>query len=311
MAERPPHVPSILHEVHGLANTVIPDAASTVANSLWIKYRTSQDWPIKAWENALSALQNVATSSTLDDVATGDIILRYSTFLVKVDQHLPDGLDRYILNWLSATGRNEMPFLQAPTWSLLEPIILYLVIHGSLSTTTVLSGLIYPACQLAASSSGSLDSTTLAYLVASCSLFHKLLLGKGSDEQVSTGSTFPRDLFDVQRLRTRRRTVYYEPHFSSLAGTVPLLIYIESAGLLPESLGAQFASLRRELCQDRRFRQGAYRNLDVIREAFETSPFLVDTSYESLRKDAVAGLRMILWDSVEGLFLQPCSLDAC
>ncbi|EFI28176.1 hypothetical protein CC1G_14203 [Coprinopsis cinerea okayama7 len=294
VTQHPDQVPPVLPEVYALARDPNPEAPSTLANSLWIKYRTSQDWAAKVWENTLSALSNVVASNpTGQDLEA--IGLRYASFLMKVDQHLPTGLDGYICRWLETAGRNEMPFLQPQAWALLESLLLFLIIQGALKTTTVLAGLVYPAWQLVASSTINVDSPLIAYLTSARVLFQKLLL----QDTASRDGTFPRDIFDIQKLRTRRRTVYYEPHFSKLVEMIPLLIYIESMEQLPQELRAELSTLRRHLCQDRRFRQGAYRNLDVIREAFETSPYLMDTSVESLRKEAVAGLRMILWDSTE------------
>ncbi|TFK25548.1 hypothetical protein FA15DRAFT_693754 [Coprinopsis marcescibilis] len=294
VSENPGQVPSTLPEVHSLAFDSTPDAPSTLANSLWIKYRTSQDWAAKAWENTIASLQTLGP--TIQDKQEGRVVgLRYANFLWKVDQHLPTGLDEYVLRWLATVGTRDMPLLQPATWSLLESILIFLVIQGSLKTTTILSGLVYPAWQLAASTTVTADSPLFAYLRSAHALFQQLLLQYSANDD----GAYPRDIFDIQRLRTRRRTVYYEPHFSKLVDMIPLLIYLDAIETLPQELREEMSSLRWKLCQDRRFRQGAYRNLDVIRAAFETSPYLMNADFENLRKDAVAGLRMILWDSVD------------
>lgn len=171
---------------------------------------------------------------------------------------------------------------------------MYLAVQGALKTTTILSGLVYPAWQLA-SYLETLGPSQLAYLNAANNLCKRLLL-----EDDAGGSRITQDLFDMQQLRTRRQAVYYEPHFSMLAGTIPLIIYLESLEKLPQDLRSKMSCLRRHLCQDPGFRQGAYRNLDVIRETFESSPYLVGTTYDSLRKEAMSGLRLILWDSLDG-----------
>ena len=113
----------------------------------------------------------------------------------------------------------------------------------------------------------------------------------------------PIEPFEVQSIRTRRQEVYDEPHFPLLVSSIPTLISLEINEGLPKALRLESTSLRCQLCQESGFRQGAYRNLDIIREAFENSPYLTDEdpTSENLSKRTIAGLRMILCDSTDGV----------
>jgi mediator of RNA polymerase II transcription subunit 12 len=157
---------------------------------------------------------------------------------------------------------------------------------------------VYPAWKLGATA----ESITQVqiYLTAANNLFQQLLL----QENPSTDGSPPVDLFDIQWLQTRRRVVYEEPHFSSLVANIPLLIFLENKPDLPEDLRQELTSLRHRLCHSPHFRQGAYRNLDVIREAFENSPHLTDGSSANLGQHTIAGLRSILGENLDGMSCQ-------
>ena len=283
-----------LSELLDLPNNDDPNVPSAYANRLWIKYRTSLDWALKVWDNTVTSLQHIP-EKVYDAETRRNYALRYGAFLWKVDQHLPNGLDGDVLQWLLGPGRVVVASLNADTWEVLGSVLIYLVVHGALKTTTILRGLIYPAWQMGA---GTVNQPLISetHLFAANGLCSRLLLGNESNEMPPTA------LFEVQSIRTRRQEVYDEPHFSLLVSSIPTLISLEINEDLPESLRLESTSLRCQLCQESGFRQGAYRNLDVIREAFESSPYLIDEdpTSENLSKRAIAGLRMILCDSTDG-----------
>jgi mediator of RNA polymerase II transcription subunit 12, fungi type len=284
-----------LSELLDLPNDDDPNAPSAYANRFWIKYRTSLDWASKVWDNTVTSLRYIP-EKVFDAEIRLNHALRYGAFLWKVDQHLPNGLDGDILQWLLGPGRVVVASLNADAWEVLGVVLIYLVVHGALKTTTILRGLIYPAWQMGAGSANQpLISET--HLSAANGLCSRLLLGREESNEMP-----PTELFEAQSIRTRRQEVYDEPHFSLLVSSIPTLISLEINEELPESLRLESTSLRCQLCQESGFRQGAYRNLDVIREAFESSPYLIDEdpTSENLSKRAIAGLRMILCDSTDG-----------
>ncbi|KAF8160920.1 hypothetical protein B0H34DRAFT_795767 [Crassisporium funariophilum] len=296
IVERPDAVPEVLPEILLLAGDPDPNAPSILANGLWIKYRTSLDWAWKVWDNTVASLRQIP-SMTHDMEARRACALRYGSFLWRVDQHLPNGLDGDVLQWFLGPGRSEVAALSADAWDVLNVVLLYLAVTGALKTTTILQGLVYPAWQLGATGVADQILIPEMYLCAANSLcFHLLLQDDGSGDTMP-----PTDLFEIQCIRTSRQAVYNEPHFPLLVASIPTLISLENNQEIPEALRNESTSLRCRLCQGSGFRQGAYRNLDIIREAFENSPFLMDldSSSESLSKRAIAGLRMILCDSTD------------
>lgn len=225
--------------------------------------------------------------------------LRYGCFLWRIDQHLPHGLDGDVLQWFLGPGKSEVVALSADAWDVLSVVLLYLVVNDALKTTTIMEGLVYPAWQLGAAGNSDQVHVLETYLYTANNLCSHLLL----QDDGGNNTMPPIDLSEAQSIRTRCQAVYEKPHFPMLVASIPTLISLENNQDVPEALQNESTSLRCRLCQGSGFRQGAYRNLDLVREAFESSPYLMDSypSSESLSKRAVAGLRMILCDSREGM----------
>lgn len=296
--QRSDPVPEVLPEILLLAGDPNSNAPSILANGLWIKYRTSSDWAWKVWDNTVASLRQIP-SMTQDVDARRACALRYGCFLWRIDQHLPRGLDGDVLQWFLGPGKSEVVALSADAWDVLSVVLLYLVVNDALKTTTIMEGLVYPAWQLGAAGTSDQVHVLETYLYAANKLCSHLLL----QDDGGNNSMPPIDLSEAQSIRTRCQAVYDKPHFPLLVASIPTLISLENNQDVPEALRNESTSLRCRLCQGSGFRQGAYRNLDLIREAFESSPYLIDSypSSESLSKRTVAGLRMILCDSREGI----------
>ena len=294
----PTTVPAVLTEILMLANDPNPEAPSILANSLWYKYRAAPDWAWKVWDNTVASLRQIPVLIA-DTVGRRACALRYANFLLHVDEHLPNGFDDQVLRWFVGPGKREMMLLSSEAWDVFMVVIIYLSVNGALKTTTVLSGLIYPAWQLAVTASGGNQGQSVEiFLQTSNSLFRILL----SEEESNGPDTPTVDLSDLQRIRTRRQEVYREPHFSALVSNIPTLIAIEKNVNVSEDLRRASTALRIALCADQNFCQGAHRNLDAIREAFE-QPLNSDTINDEFRESLIDALCLVLWESREGMFL--------
>ncbi|KAF8875798.1 hypothetical protein CPB84DRAFT_1853156 [Gymnopilus junonius] len=298
IVDQPDIVPDVLPEILLLAGDPDPIAPSILANSLWIKYRTSADWAWKVWDNTIASLRQIP-SMTPDIEIRRAHALRYGDFLWRVDLHLPQGLDQAVLEWFLGPGKAEVVALTSDAWDVLQTVLLFLVIHDALKATTILQGLIYPAWQLGATWSSTQFHVSETYLSAANRLCFQILFQEDADNTVIP----PTNLSDVQCIRTRRQAVYDEPHFPLLLGSVPALISLENNENLSQTLKAESTAIRYRLCQDPGFRRGAYRNLDDIRDAFENSPYLTDQDPDcgKTTKRAITGLNMILCDSRDGM----------
>lgn len=287
--EHPDAVPPVLPEILLLADDPNPEAPSILANSLWYKYRTAFDWAWKVWDNTVASLRQIPLM-TSDLTDRRGCALRYGSFLLQVDQHLPGGIDDQVLRWFLGPGKNEVAALNSETWDVLTVVLLYLSVHGALTTTTILRGLVYPAWQLCANVLPAQQVHPVeVFLPAANRLFERLLLR----EECSVDGFPPADLLDVQRILTRRQEVYREPHFSLLIAVIPTLVLVENNEHIPDDLRRESKSLRCTLCETEEFRQGAYRNLDIVRDAFEQQ-LQSGNADEKLEEPMIDALRLVL-----------------
>lgn len=256
-----------------LSNDSGSDAAYILANSLWFHYHKSPDWAWSIWDNTFAALR-VQVNAERDE--------RYARFLLHIDQHLPSGLDEHVARWFQETGKAELISIDSVAWTSLTHTLLHLVVQGVLATTTILKGLVYPLWSHALTS-GTADCE--AYLRAAHDIFARLVLSGEED----WGS----DIVELQRVRVRRQDVFCAPHLSLLVGAIPTLVFLEHAPHVPAELRPRAAALRDAVCGSVEFRQGIYRDLNAVRDAFDKS-LQYDALDESLVEPLMDALRLIL-----------------
>lgn len=287
-------VPLVLPEILLLAEDSKPDAPSILANSLWYKYRTSLDWGWKVWDNTVASLRQVPLM-TDDALKRHMIALQYAQFLLHVDRHLPAGIDEQVLCWFLGTGKSEILALTVDAWDVCAVVLLFLCAHGALPSTTILRGLVYPAWTQLANAVCEQAQPLVTYVQSANALFDCLILR--TEPQIS--SMLANTLLDIHRFYTRRQDAFGEPHFSFLAAGMPTLVSIEHNSFVPQHLRDVAKDLRVRTCESRQFRFAAYRDLDVIRRAFE-QPIQSGSIDETLFEPLVNALKVILSDSSEG-----------
>ncbi|PFH52051.1 hypothetical protein AMATHDRAFT_57831 [Amanita thiersii Skay4041] len=298
-------VPGVLPEIHRLGTQSNPDGPSLLANSLWIKYRTSPDWGWKVWDNSITALQKIATSEHVPEDMDAQA-LRYAVFLWHVDQHLPTGLDNQVLQWFGDDGQAQLSNFSTEAWNILAGVLYHLILRRALRITTILKGLIFPALQQGASVQDVQlfpEDSTVKSIRAAITICWTLLVQDNSTEHM----TFS-EIHAIQCMESRRKMVYSEPFFSSLIQNIPILILLENNACIPGDLRVQAKQLRFKLCQSQPFRQGAYRNLNATREAFEQ---LSQANGDGLGRTIVAGLRMALCDTTQDEELEHWLSSSC
>ncbi|EPQ57624.1 hypothetical protein GLOTRDRAFT_137894 [Gloeophyllum trabeum ATCC 11539] len=285
-------VPAVLPEILLLAQDLTQDAPSRLANSLWYKYRTAPDWAWKVWDNTVASLRQIPMMSS-DPSSRHICALRYGSFLLHVDQHLPRGFDEQVLEWCLGSGKNEVAALTSDSWPIVTIVLLFLAVQGALTITTILQGFVYPAWQSGANCGSPEQGVAVqVFLCAANDLFERLLLAS----DCNLDDFPPSDLLQLQRLFTRRLDVYGEKHFPPLVAMIPNLVFIEESEFHHDDIRSASRMIREKLCRRSDFRQGAYRNLDTVRVAIERT-LESETISPRLHKPLVNALRLILSDS--------------
>lgn len=287
--DHPEVVPAVMPEILLLAEDSKPDAPTILANSLWYRYRTSGDWAWKVWDNIVASLRQVPVMSE-DQQRRHTYALRYGQFLLNVDHHLPGGIDNDVLQWFLGTGKSEVLGLTLETWDVLRVVLLFLCVHGALSTTTLLQGLVYPAWQLGADAGPLYQPQNMeTFIQAASELFDALVL----QEECFISPIVPQELLDAQRIHTWRQDAFREPHFTLLACNIPNLVLLEHNNVVSDGLRGIARDLRLRTCESRDIRQSCYRNLDAVRRGFE-HPIQSGMVAETLCEPLVNALKMIL-----------------
>lgn len=231
-----------------------------------------------------------------DDVLKRHMIaLQYAKFLLHVDQHLPVGIDEQVLRWFLGTGKGEILALTVDAWDVCSVVLLFLCAHGALPSTTILRGLVYPAWTQLAKVMSEQAQSLATYIQSANTLFDSLILRAEPQISSALGNT----LIDIHRFHTRRQDAFSELHFSFLAAEMPTLVSIEHNPFVPQHLRDMAKDLRIRTCESQQFRFAAYRDLDVIRRAFER-PIQSGSIDETLFEPLVNALKVILSDSSEG-----------
>ncbi|KAK7692890.1 hypothetical protein QCA50_004525 [Cerrena zonata] len=262
--DEPNLVPPALPEILMMAQDSRPDAPSNLAKSLWYKYRTATDWAWKVWDNTMASLHNIPDIFA-DQQSRTLCALRYAAFLTYIEHHLPSGLDDTVIQWFAGPGGAEMATLTQASWDVVTIVLLYLVVHGALSTVAILKGLVYPSWRAGAEAESVAKGSSLATLLLSVdNICKRLLLG------TECGNDYPpADFFEARGLQTRRRDVYREPHFALLMHNLPFLVLLEENINIPPNARKLAKEFRRDICNTCIFRQGVYRDLDTVNLAFE------------------------------------------
>ncbi|TRM70308.1 hypothetical protein BD626DRAFT_448794 [Schizophyllum amplum] len=287
-------VPDVMPDILSLATNPATDP-SMFANHLWISYRAAHDWGWKVWDNTFASLRQIPVLSDDDDMRQS-LALRYGTFLLHIDQHLPHGLDRDILQWFHSSGQNELLVLTADAWRVLMTVIVFLTVHGALRTTTVLQGLVYPAWRRGSQVSSSAQAEQLEPWIRSANEACRDLMLK---QDARRDGLPPANLTQVQALRTARQDAFRAAAFPTLAGSVPTLVLLKHNEHLYNDLRDDASEIKARLCADPDFRRAVFRDLDVVREAFEHALKTTETlsARESISADLIQSLNVMLCDS--------------
>lgn len=295
-----------------LAQDPNSDAISTLANTLWYKYRASPDWVWVIWDNVIAALQQVPAMFP-DVSARRACALRYGKFLFHVDLHNAEGIDFFARRWFAGPGFLDVRALSAEAWDVVSIVFLHLAVHGALKIATLLYGVIYPAWSIGSSiDSPSQFAQEEVFLRTANSLCWSLLTDCiASSEEGGP----PADLLEIQKLKTRQKDVYDDAVFRSLIENTPVLVFVENNEALDYGFREHAGSLRRAISRTVDFRLAAARNLGVVVSTF-ANPVDPKGSQERMHDPLVAALRLIFNDE-EGddrahvtAFLSPWKLAA-
>ena len=242
------------------------DATSlqNLASTLVTKYGTDDAWLWSLWDNVIANIDQVCPMIT-ERLAQRETIVRLAELLHELDGYLTESLDLQTMRWLDARGKSRLlaSGLDARAWELLSLFILHMVSAGTLSSTTVLNGLIFAAWV----SPPELPSDTVSpFVVGANDVARRLLL---PDEEPDENDHLPpRNPNEVQRFLGQRSTFCRPPHLAKLFTRMADLIRLELREDLSAAARSTSTALRMGICSNPYFRLLALRHIDDASEAF-------------------------------------------
>lgn len=228
-----------------------------------------------------------------DEAEQRECSIRYAKFLLHIDLHATNGINVDALQWFVKKGFEAFRYLPATVWNVTSHVFMYLTVHGALSITTLLQGLIYPAWQLAALVEDSAQAEDILALLDAANRLCRLILVErlsATDDGLP-----PSDLLELQKLKTRRREVYRDGNFITFILNIPILVFIEQNEHFGKELREGITELRRSICSKTDFRLGSARHVGAVVDSFSNA-LNSKAMQEKMHEHLIAALRLIFND---------------
>jgi mediator of RNA polymerase II transcription subunit 12 len=95
--------------------------------------------------------------------------------------------------------------------------------------------------------------------------------------------------------------VFHASNVESLIQQLPALVVLERSKIVPEKTRAQIQLIFRGLAALPQFKTAAFRNLDVLKDAFLSNDWIKRSNDSALETGMVEGLKLMMSDSVQGI----------
>ena len=238
------------------------------ARKIWSKYHHFPRWGGMVWDNVFHAICQLTTS--VDDPSVWLLgAARYAAMLEEIASLLSfeQDLDYLVTQWLiSGAGYQKFIEMEAHCWMAMLPFLLHLVLHGVLSTSTIMKGLVYKAWARAAVASEEVEP--IEVLLEACNVLARRLLLIDDLGPSDYPTIPPSTIGQIQAMQTHRRRVYSGLDVTKLFNVLPKLVEIELNQELRQDLRIVTTKLRVDLCKHVEFRAIACRHMEVLRENF-------------------------------------------
>jgi mediator of RNA polymerase II transcription subunit 12, fungi type len=282
------NVPAVLPEIFSLADDPLPEAPYSLEQDLRLKFSSSSRWAYIVWDNVIGGIKQAVARAT-DVTSRYACAARYGQFVIAVDKHILDDFNEHILQWFQNGGRQELETFSEEAWDTLACVLLNIAAHGTLSITTVLEGLIFPLWQAASE-----VSEAGVFLEAVNSLFNRLVI----IDEVSRDGSSPANLLELQRLRALRSEIYQSAYFDTFVVCIPTLVVLSQNTSVSQKIRDSAIAIGQSICRNDLFREASYRNIDVVRSAFE-KPLMTLAQDNRVCQPLISMLRLILGDSYQ------------
>jgi hypothetical protein len=237
--------PAVIPEIRTLARDAPPTVCSQLANTLWYKYYSYEQWGFVAWTNIVAAAAadaNLAVDRLKERGLEEDAHVH---LLVEVHERLGDGVGPFIQQWIKANVANPSNLTALLTnFASLVRLLVLAVAHDIVPMASVLGDFVCPIlAMLHRCPSPGAPSRCLVWMLS------VLLTQPTVDQDLGHGV----GRVDAEHLHARRSLIFSPGLFPCIVRLTALLVKCEKVVVdrdAPESLRQEFVDLRREIWKD-------------------------------------------------------------
>ena len=281
----PEDLPALDQEITQLAIDTTPNAPAILAHGLWTRYAALvPGWVVGALESIFATLNQVAEESQ-----SAGYVERFAIFLHEVDILSAGALDSQLGECLLGPIMDDLRQADQPMWDAVAQLLMPLILQGSLSSDTLLRGIVYPAWRLAEDAADADALSQNEAFLTTATLIARSLLVCQPDLESTIG---PRTLSEAQKLKAARAAMYDTESFSTTLNAIRGLAAAETLAPDGSTLKTTATATRTALQMDREFCSMVNKHIDLSRDVFlgpsSAAPLLVQM------------LRALLGDSMSG-----------
>ncbi|TXT13184.1 hypothetical protein VHUM_01585 [Vanrija humicola] len=265
--------------------------AVTLAPKLFTRHGKFSAWSSAWWTTIIAGVQAGDPGSSSSAAAA-------VAHVGEVDDHAGDGsLSSVLSDWLeSLTPATRVDLFGRRNVPPVVRFLLLLVVSRRIGSLALFERLIFPELKHAASVVAAphprLSSKRTHAIEWAVTMAQQLLLC-GPHKSLA-----PANLREAYIVQTARATVFSKANVEGLIQHLPVLVVLEHSKVVPEKTRALISNIFRGLSVLPQFKTAAFRNLDVLKDAFLSNDWIRKTSDSSLESGMVEHLKLIMSDSV-------------
>ncbi|OCF32517.1 hypothetical protein I316_05697 [Kwoniella heveanensis BCC8398] len=278
--------------LHGLQQALVhgrEEAAVALAPKLFTRHGSFSNWSTPWWTAIIDLLQHPAHQH-----ANSGILRTTISHIVAVEKDTRNALNPLINGWLGKmTPSALIDMLGRRAGPTICQLLLELVYERCLSVVTVLDRLVYPIWKYASTTvlvpRKRLSGKQTQAVVSSVNIAAQVLVSPPLAHSFSSLTVFQSII-----LLASRQAVFCGTNVQGIIRHVPLLVVLERIGNLPETTSETARATIRRLAMTAEFKTAAFRNLNVLKDAFLSSEWTKPSLDAGLEDRMVDTLKLIM-----------------
>ncbi|WRT64690.1 uncharacterized protein IL334_001624 [Kwoniella shivajii] len=265
------------------------EAAINLASKLFVRHGTLVNWSSAWWTSIIGVLQHPSAH-----VSHESIVRTINSHIIAVKRESKDSLEPVIISWLESSS----PAALIETFGKRSGVIIIhfllgLIVNRCLSTLTVLERLVYPIWKHVSGSALAhrkrLSSKQTQAVTNIINISSQLLVSPPLVDSLP-----PTNSIDSLVVLAYRQAVFCGTSVQNFIRHLPLLVVLGKSNLLPDSTTSTISSMLRCLAMTAEFKTAAFRNLNVLKDAFLSTEWSKPSSAYGLEAGMEDTLKLIM-----------------